>query len=129
MVGVVASLEDKDGSCAGLPVGNKDDVNDSSQFQSYYIIKAAQRREELTRRGDELDSAIRQSERELRAQQLTLDHLNARNIAFRDSFKKVDKNSDENEVRKGLFRLKYPLTLAELIRVCGVCMPCYYYDL
>lgn len=32
------------------PTGNKDNVNESSKFQSYYIIKAAQRREELTRK-------------------------------------------------------------------------------
>jgi coiled-coil domain-containing protein 39 len=79
--------------------GSTDDSN-HAQFQSYYIIQAAQRREELTRRGDELDFQIRVIERELRAQQLTLDHLNARNVAFRDSFKKVDANSEDAEVLK-----------------------------
>jgi predicted nucleic acid-binding Zn-ribbon protein len=38
---------------------------------------------------DELDHQIRNTEKELRALQSTLDHLNARNVAFRESFQKV----------------------------------------
>lgn len=66
--------------------------------QSYYIIQAAQKKEELRRRGDELDTEIRKSERELRALQTTLDHLNARNMAFRASFQKIDLKGDDAEV-------------------------------
>eukprot|EP01035_Chromulina_nebulosa_P019825 gene19825-25772_t len=75
---------------------NANESNDG-KFQSYYIIKAAQKREELTRLGDELDHKIRLAEKEIRAQQLTLDHLNARNIAYRDSFKKVPLDSNETK--------------------------------
>ena len=72
------------------------------QTQSYFIILAAQKREELQRRGDELDAEVRKSEREIRALQTTLDHLNARNTAFRESFQKVDVHGDDMEVLKQL---------------------------
>jgi chromosome segregation ATPase len=74
------------------------DAEHEGQSQSYYIIVAAQKREELQRRGDELDAVIRKSEREIRALQLTLDHLNARNTAFRESFQKVDVQGEDVEV-------------------------------
>lgn len=75
---------------------------ESGYSQSYYIIKAAQKREELRRKGDELDTEIRKKEREIRALQTTLDHLNARNIAFRSSFQKVDMSGDETEILRKL---------------------------
>jgi chromosome segregation ATPase len=74
------------------------DTEQEGQSQSYYIILAAQKREELQRRGDELDAVIRKSEREIRALQLTLDHLNARNTAFRESFQKVDVKGEDVEI-------------------------------
>ncbi|CAM9905511.1 unnamed protein product, partial [Choristocarpus tenellus] len=63
--------------------------------QAYYIIAAAQKREELQREGDELDQEIRKSEREIRALENTLQHLNARNVDFRVSFQKADMGSTE----------------------------------
>lgn len=75
---------------------------DEKHSQAYYIIKAAQKREELQRRGDQLDQDVRKCEREIRALQTTLDHLNARNIAFRESFQKVDVKGDDLEVLKQL---------------------------
>ena len=68
--------------------------------QAYYVIQAAQKREELQRHGDELDHDIRRCEREIRALQTTLDHLNARNVAFRASFMKVDVQGSDVEVLK-----------------------------
>lgn len=65
--------------------------------QAYYIIKAAQAKEALQREGDELNDKIRVSERELRALQSTLHHLNARNAAYRESFQKADGSSEEAE--------------------------------
>ena len=70
--------------------------------QSFFIIQAAQKRDEFQRRGDELDHLIRLAERELRAQQLTLYHIYARNLAFRDSFVKVDLKGYEAQVLKQL---------------------------
>jgi coiled-coil domain-containing protein 39 len=68
--------------------------------QAYYVIQAAQKREELQRHGDELDHDIRRFEREIRALQTTLDHLNARNVAYRASFQKVDIKGSDVEVLK-----------------------------
>ena len=76
--------------------------NDEGHSQSYYIIQAAQRREELQRKGDELDHSIRMCEKEIRTMQLTLDHLNARNQVYRASFQKVDLKGDDAEVLKQL---------------------------
>ena len=75
---------------------------DEKHSQAYYIIKAAQRREELQRRGDQLDQDVRKCEREIRALQVTLDHLNARNTAYRESFQKVDLRGSDMEVLKQL---------------------------
>lgn len=75
---------------------------DEGHSQSYYVIKAAQKREELQRRGDELDQDVAKCEREIRALQTTLDHLNARNIAYRTSFQKVDPNGEDVEILKQL---------------------------
>jgi chromosome segregation ATPase len=76
---------------------SKDDGSEK-QSQAYYVIKAAQKREELQRRGDQLDQDVRKCEKEIRALQLTLDHLNARNIAYRESFQKIDIKGDDAEV-------------------------------
>lgn len=76
--------------------------NDESHSQAYYIILSAQKREELQRKGDELDHSIRMCEKEIRTMQLTLDHLNARNQAYRASFQKVDLKGDDGEVLKQL---------------------------
>jgi len=59
-----------------------EDINDHSQ--AYYVIKAAQEREELQRKGDELNAKIIQSEKELKALDNTLTHLKDRNSNFRD---------------------------------------------
>jgi len=61
-----------------------EDINEHSQ--AYYVIKAAQEREELQRKGDELNAKIIQSEKELKALDNTLNHLKKRNSDFRDGF-------------------------------------------
>ena len=58
--------------------------------QAYYVILAAQKREELQREGDELDTEIRRREKEMKALEHTLNHLNVRNTQFRLSFQKAD---------------------------------------
>ncbi|KAJ3081943.1 Coiled-coil domain-containing protein 39, partial [Quaeritorhiza haematococci] len=51
--------------------------------QAYYVIRAAQQREELQREGDELDAKIRKAEKEIKALENTLRHMNDRNEEFR----------------------------------------------
>ena len=52
--------------------------------QAYYIIKAAQEKEELERKEDEMKAKILKSEKELKALYNTLAHLKNRNKKLRD---------------------------------------------
>ena len=70
--------------------------------QAYYMIQAAQKREELQRQGDELDQEIRRREREMRALEATLRHVNVRNTKYRVSFQKANMKSGEAEDMKQL---------------------------
>jgi coiled-coil domain-containing protein 39 len=59
----------------------EDDQEDHSQ--AYYVIKAAQRREELQKEGDELDANIRRAEKEIKGLENTLKMMNNRNEGYR----------------------------------------------
>lgn len=80
---------------------NRAQEEGEERTQAYYVIKAAQEREELQRYGDELDSKIRKAEREIRALANTLDHLKGRNSKFRDSFMSKGDES-EQQVKNAL---------------------------
>lgn len=80
--------------CAKLR-GSGDGDDGEPKSQAYFILKAAQKREELQREGDELDASIRKAEREVKALVATLGHLTTRNSALRDALHRVDADSDE----------------------------------
>merc|ERR1719316_1257754 len=70
-------------------------TDDEEHSQAYYVLQAAQQKEEMQRSGDELDSKIRKAEREIRALENTLAHLLTRNQKYKENFKKVDKRAEQ----------------------------------
>ena len=88
---VVDKLKSKYESTVSKPEGGEE------ISQAAMVIMAAQKREELQREGDELDQEIRRREKEMRALEHTLNHLNVRNTQFRLSFHKADMGSNEAE--------------------------------
>ncbi|CAD8185682.1 unnamed protein product [Paramecium octaurelia] len=82
--------------------GEQDTQNIEEHSQAYYIIKASQEREELQRKGDELNAEIIKRDQELKALDNTLSHLKNRNSKYRDSF--LNKGISQKEVshRDGL---------------------------
>ena len=63
--------------------------------QAYYVIKAAQEKEELQREGDELDAKIKKAEKELRALENTLDVVNSNNETYKQSYSKAGSQSNK----------------------------------
>ncbi|NXN98255.1 CCD39 protein, partial [Rhinopomastus cyanomelas] len=64
---------------------------------AYYVIKAAQEKEELRREGDDLDAKICKTEKELVALENTLCVVRNCNSNYRNSFKEVPETSEEYE--------------------------------
>ena len=93
---VVDKLKSKYASTVSKPEGGEE------ISQAAMVIMAAQKREELQREGDELDHEIRRREKEMRALEHTLNHLNVRNTQFRLSFHKADMDSHEADELKQL---------------------------
>ncbi|XP_005069770.1 coiled-coil domain-containing protein 39 [Mesocricetus auratus] len=72
---------------------------EEEKTQAYYVIKAAQEKEELQREGDSLDAKINKAEKEIYALQNTLQVLNSCNNNYKQSFKKVTPSSDEYGIK------------------------------
>mmetsp|Transcript_9124 Transcript_9124/g.17160 ORF Transcript_9124/g.17160 Transcript_9124/m.17160 type:complete len:907 (-) Transcript_9124:51-2771(-) len=68
--------------------GDAEDAEEKSQ--AYYVIKAAQEREELQREGDALDSKIQKAEKEVAALEQTLVQLVSANNGLGGSYKRVE---------------------------------------
>lgn len=75
---------------------------EEDRSQAYFVIRAAQEKEELQRTGDELDAKIRKAEKEIKALENTLRLMNGRNEQYRKSFGKVTETSEEYEEKQRL---------------------------
>ena len=89
-----------------------DGGDDGEHTQAYYVIKAAQEREELQRQGDELDQQIQKSEREIRALEKTLSHLYSKNAGYKASYTPVETSSAQYE-QKVLLEEQHRAALAK----------------
>uniref|UniRef100_A0A5F4W021 Coiled-coil domain-containing protein 39 n=1 Tax=Callithrix jacchus TaxID=9483 RepID=A0A5F4W021_CALJA len=72
---------------------------EEEKTEAYYVIKAAQEKEELQREGDCLDAKINKTEKEIYALENTLQVLNSCNNNYKQSLKKVTPSSDEYELQ------------------------------
>jgi len=70
--------------------------------QAYYVIKAAQEREEMQHKGDTLDAKIRKAEKEVKALEATLEKMNGKNNDFRASTRKASDEGDLLATRAAL---------------------------
>jgi chromosome segregation ATPase len=92
----VAGLQRKYDALRARVRGSADGEGETKS-QAYFVIKAAQQREELQREGDELNAAVLTAEREVRALNATLAQLRRRNTAYRESFQKADPRAKDTE--------------------------------
>lgn len=70
--------------------------------QAYLIVKAAQEREELQAKGDQLDAKIRRSEKEVRALENTLQLMNGRNEQYRQTVRRAGGEGDDMDEKERL---------------------------
>lgn len=72
------------------------------QSQTYFLIKAAQEREQLQRDGDLLDAKLKKTEKEILSLNTLLRTLNVKNQAYKSSFSKADPKGNDQSTKKAL---------------------------
>jgi len=87
---------------AGKLRGSLGNQDGEERTQAYYIIKAAQEREELQTKGDELNNTIRRAEKEILMLAKTLKSLNIRNQQLRESFHTADPEGPDMQLKAQL---------------------------
>lgn len=70
--------------------------------QTYHVIKFAKEREEINRRGDELEEEVKTAIKELRGLEKAMEKLNKQNQQFRVTFSNVSENDNDLERKRVL---------------------------
>lgn len=98
----VEKLRDKYETLVKVSGVRQDEGNGEPKSQAFYLIAAAQKREELQREGDELDQLIQKASKEIKALDYTLKHLNDRNGVTRAAHQRADMAGPEAEKLRSL---------------------------
>jgi chromosome segregation ATPase len=77
-------------------------VDGQEVSQTYHVIRFAQEREDVSRRGDELEAEVKQAIHELRVVEKEMQRMNGQNADFRSSFTSVDANDHDMERKRVL---------------------------
>jgi chromosome segregation ATPase len=77
-------------------------VDGQEVSQSYHVIRFAKAREEVSRKGDELEQQVKTAVRELRSLEREMHRLNGQNLDFRKSFTAVGEEDGDLERKRVL---------------------------